>query len=310
MTVAVTEFDDTTRLRHLRSTAEVAGVDIDEFVLPEDQDVVIDGLRIHYLDWGNPGLPAVIFLHGGGLTAHTWDLPCLALRQRFHCIAPDLRGHGDSEWSPELAYRIADLSGDVTSLADRLGVTRFALVGMSLGGMVAMSLAGEIPERLTSLTVIDAGTRIRMDSARRIRRFMTEVTAFDSIDDVIEWAIAFNPRRDPDLLRNSLRHNLRRLPDGRWAWKYDNRHRREDRYLTDLRADAAGLSQGFRRVECPVLVIRGEQSDVFRRDDAIRLAGSFERGRMVEIPAAGHTVQGDNPADLIDALAGFLGAED
>jgi len=304
----MTELDDTTLLQHLQGGAEAAGLKIDSFVLPDDQDLMIDGLRIHYLDWGNPDLPAVVFLHGGGLNAHTWDLPCLAMRDRFHCIAPDLRGHGDSEWSPKMAYRIADHSHDVVGLADRLELRRFALVGMSLGGMAAMSLAGLAPERLTSLTIIDAGTEIRLESAQRIRRFMTEVTVFDSIDDVIERAIAFNPRRDPRLLRRSLLHNLRRLPDGGWAWKYDNRHREEEQYLADLSSEVAELPRGFERVECPVLVIRGKRSDVFLEEDAVRLAGSFQRGQMIEIPDAGHTVQGDNPADLVEVLGEFLGA--
>ncbi len=298
--------DDTTRLRHLAAAAAVAGLNIERFVLPETRDAVISGLRIHFLDWGSPNLPPVMFLHGGGLTAHTWDLTCLALRDRFRCIAPDLRGHGDSEWSPEMAYSITDQSGDMVGLADHLGLTRFAVVGMSLGGMVAMAMAGGHPECLTSLTIVDAGTEIKIDATRRIRKFMTEVTVFETIEDAVARALDFNPRRDPRLLRNSLLHNLRRLPDGRWAWKHDNRHREEGGYYEELIAEVRALPTAFERVDCPVLVVRGEESEVLSEEDAEQLAGSFADAEMVVIPGAGHTVQGDNPAALVEALGSFL----
>src|SRR5687767_7011519 len=92
--------------RYLREAAELAGMALEEVVGPSRQYTEADGMRLHYLDWGTAGRPTVLFLHGGGLTAHTWDLVCLALRRDYHCLAVDLRGHGDSEWSPEADYRI------------------------------------------------------------------------------------------------------------------------------------------------------------------------------------------------------------
>src|SRR5262245_1878470 len=91
-------------LAHHRSAAELAGLEIPEFVAPEHHDVVLGGLRLHYLDWGTAGHPPALFLHGGGQTARTWDLCCLALRPELRCIALDQRGHGDSEWSYGFAY--------------------------------------------------------------------------------------------------------------------------------------------------------------------------------------------------------------
>ena len=108
-------------LAHYRLATEIAGMDVPELCLPEHHDVVIGRMRLHYLDWGTADRPPIVFLHGGGLTAHTWDLICLALRADYHCLALDQRGHGDSEWSPELHYgpeaHLADLEGFI----DRLG---------------------------------------------------------------------------------------------------------------------------------------------------------------------------------------------
>ncbi len=102
MTLSADEYHD-----HLKTTAVRAGFSFDEVVLPSAKTVLVDKLRFRYLDWGNEELRPILFLHGGALTAHTWDLCCLALRDEFHCIALDQRGHGDSDWAPDADYSIA-----------------------------------------------------------------------------------------------------------------------------------------------------------------------------------------------------------
>jgi len=125
------------------------------------------------------------------------------------------------------------------------------------------------------------------------------------VEQFVDRALAFNPRRNRELLRRSLLHNLRRMPDGRWMWKYDQRHRGK----VDPEAYArrrALLWSAVETVACPTLVVRGAQSDVFHDEDAERLAGRLARGRWVKIEGAGHTVQGDNPAGLLVRLREFL----
>ena len=99
MTLSAEEYHD-----HLKTTAVRAGFSFDEVVLPEEHRVAINGLGFRYLDWGTKGLRPILFLHGGALTAHTWDLCCLALRNDYHCMALDQRGHGDSDWAPDANY--------------------------------------------------------------------------------------------------------------------------------------------------------------------------------------------------------------
>src|SRR5687768_10623681 len=112
---STTMFEPAEIKRHLREAAEIADMPIEEIVLPADRYLDTNGLRIHYLDWGMVERPPVLFLHGRSLTAHTWDLVSLALRPRYRCLALDLRGHGDSSWSPEADYTLdahcADLEG-------------------------------------------------------------------------------------------------------------------------------------------------------------------------------------------------------
>jgi esterase len=290
---------------HLELSAATAGIALPEIILPDEQHVLLRRMRFHYLDWGTSGLPPVVFLHGGGLNAHTWDLVCAALRRERHCMALDQRGHGESEWSPQMDYSTESHVGDLDAFVDQLGLDRFVLVGMSLGGANALAWAGRHSGRLAGLVLVDVGPDMRAEGIRKIAAFTSEATPLLSVDEFVDRALAFNPRRNRELLRRSLLHNLRRMPDGRFMWKYDQRHRGR------IDPDAAArrrqlLWSAVDGVECPTLVVRGAQSDVFHDEDAERLAGRLRHGRWVRIEGAGHTVQGDNPADLLVALRAFL----
>ncbi len=294
---------------HLKSTSVRAGFSFDDVALPAEHDVVIGDLRFRYLDWGAQGKRPILFLHGGALTAHTWDLCCLALRDEFHCMALDQRGHGDSDWAPDANYSLAAQREDVRGVAEALGLDRFVLVGMSMGAINALAYAIEYPETLSALVLIDAGPNVRRPGSSRIRDFVNGGAEPASLEAIIERALAFNPRRDPLILRRSLMHNLRQEPDGNWTWKYDRRRFQQmggDRHAAERR----GLADGLAKVTCPTLVVRGAESDVFHEDDAVRLTAGLPNGRQVTIPHAGHTVQGDNPKDLAAALREFLDSDD
>ncbi len=290
---------------HLLSTSVRAGFSFDDIVLPSEKTVQLGGLKFRYLDWGGEGLPTILFLHGGALTAHTWDLCCLALRGEFHCIALDQRGHGDTDWAPDADYSIAAQREDVKAFVDELGLDHFVLVGMSMGAINALAFAIEYSRLLSALVIIDAGPQVRRTGSSRIRDFVNNGVHDTSIDGIIERALAFNPRRDPVILRRSLMHNLRQMPNGNWAWKYDRRRFQQMDQGTHLQ-ERGRLAEGLGNIKCPTLVVRGGESDVFHEEDAVRLATGLPDGRHVTIAGAGHTVQGDNPKDLVAALRHFL----
>jgi esterase len=300
MTLSADEYHD-----HLKTTAVRAGFSFDEVVLPEEHRVAANGLGFRYLDWGTKGQRPILFLHGGALTAHTWDLCCLALRDEFHCIALDQRGHGDSDWAPDADYSIAAQREDVRGFVDELGLDRFVLVGMSMGAINALAFAVNYAEKLSALVLIDAGPEVRRRGSSRIRDFVNGGAKPETLEAIIERALAFNPRRDPKILRRSLMHNLRQQMDGNWVWKYDRR--RFQQMGEAHAAERQGLAEGLAKVTCPTLVVRGAESDVFHAEDGERLAQRLPDGRFITIPRAGHTVQGDNPKDLAAALRDFLG---
>jgi pimeloyl-ACP methyl ester carboxylesterase len=292
-------------LRHLRLASTVAALDIDEFVLPAEHDAVIDGLRLHYLDWGRRDRPPLLFLHGGCLTAHTWDLVCLALCREYRCVALDQRGHGDSEWSPTLDYGTEAHVRDIRGLIEHLELRSPVLVGQSLGGLNAVSYALQSSEAPAGLVTIDVGPDVRQSGLRRVAEFVTGDDGDGTFEGYLHRAREFNPRRDPRLLRSSLRHNLRRRPDGAWTWKYDRRGLSPE-YIDSVRTDLDRLRGRLADITCPVLVVRGADSDAFGDADAARFAAALPDGRWTRVENAGHTVQGDNPRGLVDVLGDFL----
>jgi pimeloyl-ACP methyl ester carboxylesterase len=292
-------------LTHLRLAVTVAGMQVDDFALPQERDVVVDGMRLHYLDWGAPGQPPLLFLHGGCLTAHTWDLVCLALRGDFRCVALDQRGHGDSEWSPTLDYGPDAHARDIAGLVAELGLARPVLIGHSLGGLNAMTHALAAGATLGAVVLVDVMPKVPASAVRRIADFVTAEPAQGTLEEFVHRAHGFNPRRDPRLLRYSLLHNLRELPDGRLTWKYDTRGLSPE-YMSSIKGRLEGLPELTDSVRCPVLIVRGGQSEASSDDAAARFAASFRNGRWAKVDGAGHTVQGDDPRGLAAVLSSFL----
>src|SRR5207247_992840 len=149
------------------------------------------------------------------------------------CIALDQRGHGDSEWSPSMDYRTESHVEDLDAFVDHLGLDRFVLVGMSLGGANALAWAGAHSRHLAALVLVDVGPETPQAGVRKIAAFTSEATPLDSVEDFVTRALAFNPRRTATLLRRSLLHNLRRTPDATGRRKYDQRHRRRRVHRAD-----------------------------------------------------------------------------
>ena len=298
---------DSEKLEHLELTADHAGLKVPEIILPESHHIVIHRMRFHYLDWGTAGRPPILFLHGGGLNAHTWDVVCLMLRRDSHCYALDQRGHGDSEWEPTSDYSHDSQVGDIEGFLAKLQLQRPLLIGHSMGGFAALGYAVKHATTLSGLVLVDVGPELNLTGSKRIRDFISQDRVLDSVDAFVERAMAFNPRRNPTLLRRSLLHNLRQLPNGKWTWKHDpNRMSMAADFVQERLARAKQILADLHQISCPTLVLRGERSDVFSDENASKFAAALPRGRWVKVPDAGHTIQGDNPAGLLAALTPFI----
>src|SRR5580700_8424792 len=137
-----------------------------ERLQPADKTITVNGLRIHYLEWGAANAPPVVCVHGYTGSADAFNALARHFQHRLRIIAPDVRGHGESEWSPEGAYGYLDQMSDVAALVDRLELERFALIGTSMGGVIAMAYAGAHPGRLKSLVINDIGPEAEAGTQR------------------------------------------------------------------------------------------------------------------------------------------------
>jgi pimeloyl-ACP methyl ester carboxylesterase len=291
------------QIEMLRAAVAIAGLDARKIDLPQDHQLIIGAMRFHYLDWGGNGHP-MVFLHGGGLNAHTWDVVALMLRERYRCFALDQRGHGDSEWSPAIDYGVDTQMQDVEGFLDSLKLDNPVLVGQSMGGLNSMAYAVRHSERLKGLVVVDVGPEIEAAGTQRIREFAS-TPELASPEEFLERAIKFNPLRDRAVLRRSLFYNLRQLPSGKFALKHDQRRASEEASRIST-AQRERLNHEVTKISCPTLIVRGALSDVLSDRGAEKFAGSLPRARWVRIEKAGHNVQGDNPRGLLGAITPFL----
>jgi pimeloyl-ACP methyl ester carboxylesterase len=286
----------------LVTIAERLGIALTDLAPPRSRNFrTPGGPNIHVLDWGGQGPPAVL-LHGGSLTAHTWDYVAAALRADFRLVAPDMRGHGASDWADD--YSIESYATDLLAVIDGLRIERTRLVGMSFGGMVACEFALRHPDRTESLAMVDVTSRPVFAATARMRTFMTEFRGAATVDEVVDMALAVSPRSDRDRLRNRMRTLLRRGVDGRLVWKSDRR--RPYDYAVILR-HLAGFEARVPAMAAPFLLARGGESLVVSEDAARDFTARFPDGRWINIAGAGHNVQEDNPCDLAEALRAFWG---
>lgn len=293
----------TEEIAMFRTALRIADLHPDPIALPDDHQVIIGSMRFHYLDWGETGTP-ILFLHGGGLTAHTWDCAAVMLSDRFRCVALDQRGHGDSEWSPAIDYRIAAHVGDIEGFIETMRLERPILVGQSMGGLNSIAYAIRHSDAMRAMVIVDVAPEISTSGAERIREFAA-TPELDSPDDFLARATRFNRLRDPAVLRRSLHYNLRETPTGKWVFKHDQR-RRSDDAMRAFTEDRTRLSSEVSKIKCPTLVVRGALSDVLTDEAADRFARSLPDGRLVRIEKSGHNVQGDNPRSLLDAMLSFF----
>lgn len=290
-------------LTHLRRTAEAIGLGAKHIRPPtHHRHRARDGAELAYVDWGGGGRP-ILFLHGYGLSSRSWDAVCLAMQPDYRCHALDQRGHGESAWAPPGDYTLTTRVSDAEHLLRNVVTTPGSVVvGQSLGGLVALGLATVAADEVTAVVIVDA-TPYSRPRATGVRASAHRAT-FATVDEAFQLAMQSQPRRDPQLLRANVARNLRRLPDGRWTWRYDQRDAM--RHPEDRATRNQLLAEAATTINCPTLVVRGRESVTVRRSEALRLVRTLPNAAYAEIARAGHNIQGDQPRALASAISQFL----
>jgi pimeloyl-ACP methyl ester carboxylesterase len=262
-----------------------------------------DDLELHYLDWPGRG-ETLVLLHGGSLTAHTWDLVALELGADFHCVALDLRGHGESDWSE--SYSIPDSVRDVESLVAELG-GGVHVVGMSLGGNVAAHYAASPRTRALSLALVDVGPGVDFAATQGMREFMGRPIAELSLNELVDQAFAVSTSGGPrDKILYRYMHMTHRLPGGALAWRADRRRPHDFAHILAKLEELPELAKSMR---LPVRIVRGGRSRVLTDPKVAAFAARFPNGSWALVPDAGHNVQEDAPVALARELRDFIRAK-
>ncbi|MEO8541687.1 MAG: alpha/beta hydrolase [bacterium] len=281
---------------------------------PLDKTVVANGLTLHYVDWGGEGLPPLVILHGFSQQARYWDGLAAKMRDAYHVYCLDQRGHGLSDWADD--YGPDAMPNDLLGFADALGLERFSLIGHSMGGMVSMRFTAYHPERITALVVVDAGLRLLSGAPvaqqdNSVTRALAKDT-FANEDELMAHYATMAPGLDVVRAKPAIMHNFKTLPDGRVTYRFDP-SLRSRLIASDPEAQAkardaqADMEAHTKDVTSPVLILRGELSDILSSEGAVQTAAAFPHGRVVEIPGATHMIPSDNPLAFRTAIREFLG---
>ena len=271
-----------------------------------------DGLRLHLHCWGDATGSPLLLLHGGGQTGWAWEASANRLAALgYYCIAPDMRGHGDSAWADDGGYSIDAFADDVRGIALSCAVPPVA-IGASLGGMSALMVAGDHQQgrvALDALLLVDITPRFERAGTRRVVDFMTaHPDGFATLDEAAAAVHAYLPHRGRRVRNDGLRKNLRQRRDRRWVWHWDPRMLDEAR-KPDAQWEAQ-MSAAARRLSLPTLLISGGMSDVVSSETVAEFLEMVPHARHIEIDDAHHMVAGDSNDAFTGTIIEFLAGSD
>ncbi|MFN0093862.1 MAG: alpha/beta fold hydrolase [Dehalococcoidia bacterium] len=267
-----------------------------------DDYVMLGGTRFHYREHGDASAPPLVVLHGFTGHARSWDTFAQAMAPKYRVIALDQRGHGESGWAAD--YSTKAMVGDLTDFVAALGLSHFDLLGLSMGGMNALSYAGTRPAGLSRLVIVDIGPEVIATGSARIQEGLKVKDVFTNPEEAIAQARAGNGRADEHELRSRNRNNLMRTEDGRWTWRYDAALR--DTSRPRPRATPEENWALWKNINVATLVIRGELSDILAPEIAERMVQEHPDCRLVEVAGSGHSIPLDAPRGFLAAVETFL----
>jgi pimeloyl-ACP methyl ester carboxylesterase len=274
---------------------------------PLSKTLTLNGLTLHYLEWGEADAPPIVCVHGYTGSADAFNALARHLKDRYHILAPDVRGHGESAWSPGGAYRYEDQAKDLAEFAKRLELEKFVLIGTSMGGIIAMASAAEHGQRLLGLVINDIGPDAEAGTQRITQMVGSRPDEFASLEEAMAYRRSASPilaARGAEDQHELALGVLRRGAGGKWGWKMDPAYIRQ---RVERGAPVRPpLWPALQALPCPTLVVWGTDSDVLSEAQARRMVDTLPRGELVRVPGIGHAPTLVEPV-VLAALDRFLG---
>lgn len=280
--------------------------------------VVSDGLTLTGDEWGEPGRPPVLMLHGAGQNRHAWKGTAAALAERgWFVLTVDARGHGDSDWSPDKRYDFEHTGADVRSLIERFDQTP-VVIGASMGGMAALSAqyysgAGPL---YRAVVLVDIAPNFTFEGASRIVNWMAaNPNGFATLEDASDAMANYNPNRPRPKDLSGLTKVLRQGEDGRWHWRWDPNYitakpgfgdGNEDLMRFHMKRTSDLMMDGAKMIGSPMLLVRGGKSDLVTPESAQEFVAAVPGTEFVDVAGTGHMVAGDDNDAFTTAVIGFL----
>jgi len=299
------DMTQTDEFRSLLTSAGDLGIDHDPNIPYRSSNVVLRQMRFHFLEWGRRGAQTIVLLHGGHQSCHSWDLVSLHLARKYHVLALDQRGHGDSEWARDVEYTNHTMSQDAEAFIKAMNLNRPILVGHSMGARNSMLLAKHDHSYLRAMVIVDVGPEVSERGRAAIMGFVQANQEFDDLDHFVANVQKYDPYRKREHIERTVKYNLLKRADGKFISKCDYNPRR----LGVLRGQGPLESitlDDVAKFNLPVMVVRGENSNILEPDAAERFVAALPNGRLVTVPNCGHNVHGQNTKGFLEALNGFL----
>jgi pimeloyl-ACP methyl ester carboxylesterase len=284
---------------------------------PISNSFISQRLRLNYVDWGNPDAPPLLLVHGGRDHCRSWDWVAEELRDDWHIIAPDLRGHGDSTWSADGNYDMTAFVYDLAQLIHQLGLAPVSIVAHSMGGNIATRYAGLYPENVRKLVSIEGlgpspAVQAERDAKGVPQRFRDWIDdkrraaarlpkRYATLDDALARMQSENAYLNDEQARHLTIHGASRNEDGTWSWKFDN-------YLNiwaPFDFPQEEIEEIWGAITCPTLLLYGADSWASNPEKDGRI-NRFNTASVIEYENAAHWLHHDQFDRFVGDLRAFL----
>jgi pimeloyl-ACP methyl ester carboxylesterase len=297
------ECDDYDEFQFLEFHAQWAGLPWTSRPTVRRDAVQVQGRTVSFLRWGE-GPAELVLLHGSGQNAHTWDTFALAAGRP--CVAVDLPGHGRSDWREDSNYMPVATAPTIAELLAAVAPAARVVVGMSLGGLTALRVAGLHPELVAALVLVDI-TPGRPDIPPRdvagrpmSLSLLSGPRTYPSWEAMLDATHATMPHRPREAVIPGLRHNARMLDDGTWGWRYDRMSSG-----TDPRPGLDALWDDLETLAAPTMLVKGALSPIVSEEAEAEMRRRKPTVRVECVEDAGHAVQTDQPTALARLVNDF-----
>jgi len=271
---------------------------------PNEKYLNVNGIRLHYLDWGNFRLQPILLLHGFMAHAHVWDDFAQTFRTRYHVMALDQRGHGESQWSEDGAYSLDAHFSDIVCFVEILGLKDLILIGHSMGGRNALFYTACSPNRVGQLILVDVRPGNDPKSSKGFKNLLNHIPLqAGSEEEVVKKISALSPYLSREICHHIVAHGFKKMPNGKMAPKFDVRMIQQ---LEKLDYDTEDLWPFLQNVICRSLVIRGKRSSFLSKKVAQKICRFIPNAELREIPESTHFPAQENPIVFNKVISDFL----